>query len=110
MKTFRTITPADARTLLASPATQLVDIRDSFSFDEGHIERATRIDNDNVGHFIAAADKAAPLIVCCYHGISSQSAAQFFIEQGFVEVYSLSGGFEEWKTSFPVAPRPIATD
>jgi len=101
MKTFRNISAADAHTLLAEPRAQLIDIRDEYAFNEGHIERAQRIDNNNVGDFIATADKAAPLIVCCYHGISSQSAAQFFIEQGFDEVYSLSGGFEGWKISFP---------
>ncbi len=101
MKTFRNISAIDAKALLADPRTQLIDIRDEFTFNEGHIERAQRIDNGTVGNFIATADKAAPLIVCCYHGISSQSAAQFFIGQDFDEVYSLSGGFEGWKASFP---------
>lgn len=103
MKTFQSISAADAYTLLAEPRAQLVDIRDEYAFNEGHIERAQRIDNNNVGSFIGTADKMSPLIVCCYHGISSQSAAQFFIEQGFAEVYSLSGGFEGWRASFPIA-------
>jgi thiosulfate sulfurtransferase len=42
-----------------------------------------------------------PVVVCCYHGNSSQSAAQFLVEQGFTEVYSLNGGFEQWKVSYP---------
>jgi len=29
------------------------------------------------------ADMDAPLIVCCYHGNSSQPASQYFVEQGF---------------------------
>lgn len=101
MQTFRNISASDAHTLLAEPSTQLIDIRDEFAFNAGHIERAQRVDNDNVGAFMATADKTMPLIVCCYHGISSQNAAQFFIEQGFAEVYSLSGGFEGWSASFP---------
>lgn len=102
MNTFRPISAQDANTLLDQPETVLIDIRDEFAFGEGHIERALRIDNGNLSDFLAATDKMAPLIVCCYHGISSQSAAQFFIEQGFDKVYSLSGGFEEWKINFPV--------
>ena len=101
MKMFQSISAAGAQTLLAQPGTQLVDIRDEHAFSAGHIEQARRIDNGSLGAFIASADKTAPLIVCCYHGISSQSAAQFFIEQGFTEVYSLSGGFEGWKNEFP---------
>lgn len=101
MKTFRNISASDARALLEDDRTQLVDIRDEYAFEEGHIAGAQRIDNRNVGDFLADADKSAPLIVCCYHGISSQSVAQFFIEQGFADVYSLSGGFEGWRSSFP---------
>ena len=102
MTSFRNISPAGAHNLLSAPDTKLIDIRDTVSFEEGHIEHAVRIDNDNVGSFIATANKTSPLIVCCYHGISSQNAAQFFVEQGVAEVYSLSGGFEEWKTLYPV--------
>lgn len=105
MSTFRTLSAADAHTLLADARTQLVDIRDEYAFSEGHIERAQRIDNNNVGDFIATADKSAPLIVCCYHGFSSQNVAQFFVEQGFDEVYSLNGGFEGWKLAHPYVQR-----
>ena len=41
-------------------------------------------------------DFETPVIVCCYHGISSQQAAQFLIHQGYDEVYSLDGGYEAW--------------
>jgi thiosulfate sulfurtransferase len=34
--------------------------------------------------------------VVCYHGHSSQGAAQFMLQQGFAEVYSMDGGFTEW--------------
>jgi thiosulfate sulfurtransferase len=42
-----------------------------------------------------------PLIVSCYHGNSSQSAAAYLCSQGFTEVYSLDGGFEVWRTTYP---------
>ncbi len=101
MNTFQTISASAAHEMLAQPQTQLIDIRDEFAFREGHIEGAVRVDNNNVGNFIGSADKSAPLIICCYHGISSQSVAHFFVEQGFTSVYSLNGGFEGWKLAFP---------
>ncbi|MFT4862153.1 MAG: thiosulfate sulfurtransferase, partial [Pseudohongiellaceae bacterium] len=55
--------------------------------------------------FIAAADTAQPLVVCCYHGNSSQSAAAFFAEQGFVQSYSLDGGFEAWQEALGVSEK-----
>lgn len=101
MPSFQTISAAAAKLLLDSPAARLIDIRDEHTFNAAHIEGAQRIDNSNIDAFIAAADKSQPLIVVCYHGISSQHAAQFLAAQGFDEVYSLSGGFEDWQRTFP---------
>lgn len=95
------IRAGDAKTLLTEQLAQVADIRDAMSFEAGHISGAQRVDNNNIAEFIAAADKNKPLLVCCYHGNSSQGAAQYFAEQGFSEAYSLDGGFEMWKMAFP---------
>jgi thiosulfate sulfurtransferase len=99
--TYRTLSAAAAKTLLDEGTAQLIDIRDVHAFTQAHIAGAVRIDNANVDAFIGAVDKTVPLIVCCYHGISSRNAAQFFAEQGCREVYSLDGGFEGWCAAFP---------
>lgn len=101
MPSYQTISAAAAKSLLAERTALLIDIRDEQAFAEAHIAGAQRIDNNNVGTFIGAVDKTQALIVCCYHGISSRNAAQFFAEQGFNEVYSLDGGFEGWRSEFP---------
>ncbi|KZX76037.1 hypothetical protein A3715_19185 [Oleiphilus sp. HI0009] len=75
----------------------VIDIRDQMSFEQGHINGAAHIDNSNVEHFIANTDLNKPLVVCCYHGNSSQGAADYFNAQGFKETFSLDGGFEEWR-------------
>jgi thiosulfate sulfurtransferase len=77
----------------------IVDIRDPQSFAAGHITNATALDNNTVQTFIANTAKNETVVVCCYHGNSSQGAAQFLFEQGFTDVYSLDGGFEMWKIS-----------
>ncbi|WP_313106022.1 thiosulfate sulfurtransferase GlpE [Stutzerimonas nitrititolerans] len=79
----------------------IVDIRDAHSFAEGHIPGSTHLDNHSLPDFIAAADLDQPLIVSCYHGHSSQSAAAYLAHQGFSDVYSLDGGFEGWRNQFP---------
>lgn len=75
----------------------IVDIRDPQSFAAGHMPTAKNVNNQNITDFIREADLDAPLIVVCYHGHSSQPAAQYFVNQGFDEVYSMDGGFEVWK-------------
>ena len=66
-----------------------------------HITGAQNLDNGNMAEFIRAADLDAPVIVACYHGNSSQSAAAYLISQGFSDVYSLDGGFELWRATYP---------
>lgn len=87
---------SDSQALLKEQLT-LIDIRDPQSYQAGHIEGAIHIDNGNVDDFLARADKSKALVVCCYHGNSSQSAADFFNQQGFVKAYSLDGGYEHYK-------------
>ena len=96
MDTFENISLSDAKILINSNNSVIVDIRDPESFKSGHIEGAIHLSNDNLHDFIRDSDLETPVIVCCYHGHSSQSAAQFLLEQGFDTVYSLIGGYSAW--------------
>lgn len=86
---------------IISKGANIADIRDALSFQASHIRGAKRLDNNNLNEFMAAADKSAPLIIYCYSGNSSQSAAQFFASQGYEQVYSLDGGFGQWQLMYP---------
>jgi len=103
MTTFKHININETQILLAQSKAVIVDIRDAASFNLSHIEGATLISNENVQDFIREADLDEKLIVYCYHGNSSQGAAQFFTEQGFDEVYSMDGGFEAWRQQHPIS-------
>ncbi|MBL1376118.1 thiosulfate sulfurtransferase GlpE [Zobellella iuensis] len=97
MEQFSHISVAEAETLLAEGRARLVDIRDPQSFAQAHAEGAFHLTNDSLVRFTHEVDFDTPVIVMCYHGISSQGAAQYLIHQGFEEVYSLDGGFEAWR-------------
>ncbi len=101
MESFSHLSVTDASAIMKRAETVVVDIRDTESFKQGHITGAKRLDNENLADFLRDTDYDSPVIVCCYHGNSSQSAAQFLVEQGFEEVYSLDGGFTEWSTTHP---------
>lgn len=99
--TFKRISPEAYRQLASGQETTLLDIRDPQSFNAGHIDGALHIEQISIENFVEEHPKAKPLVVCCYHGISSQSAAAYFAEKGFTEVYSLDGGYEGWRGVFP---------
>ena len=101
MTTFKRISCQDAQVLMAAQPCQIIDIRDDMSYQQGHPTGAQRLDNNNTADYIAAADLNQVTLVFCYHGNSSQGAASFLAEQDFKDVYSVDGGFEEWKGLFP---------
>ncbi len=95
--TFERIDQAKAIALINDESAVVVDTRDPASFAAGHIENARHLTQENVGSFISGTEKSVPVIVCCYHGNSSQGAAEFLNQQGFERCYSLDGGYSDWK-------------
>jgi len=102
METFKHIDIAGTKALQEQGAT-LLDIRDPGSYASGHIEGATHLTNENIQQIIAETDKSSSVVVYCYHGVSSQQAAQYLVTQGFSDVYSMDGGFEVWRQSESVS-------
>lgn len=94
---YKQLAKDQAKKLIAEGNIIVADVRDSESYDEGHIDNAVHLSMETLQEFCESSDKTQPILVYCTHGISSQSVAQHLIEQGFTEVYSLSGGYEAWK-------------
>ncbi|UQI30680.1 thiosulfate sulfurtransferase GlpE [Pseudomonas bijieensis] len=100
MTEFKRIPPEQAQALREQGAV-VVDVRDPATFAAAHISGSRHLDNHSIADFIRAADLDAPTVVVCYHGNSSQSAAAYLVSQGFSDVYSMDGGFELWRTTYP---------
>jgi len=98
---FKHMSVSELQAVMADKSHVVVDIRDANSFANGRIAQSIHLTNESLQDFLREADPDAPVVVCCYHGISSQQAAQFLISQDFTDVYSLDGGFTQWQTEFP---------
>jgi len=83
--------------LRAQQPVNVADTRDAQSFALAHIDDAFNLNQNNLESYLAECDMDLPMVVCCYHGISSQGVAQFLVERGFDQVYSLEGGFEGYQ-------------
>jgi len=108
MEQFECINVQEARQKLTDDNALLVDIRDPQSFAAGHAIGAFHLTNDSLPAFMATADLNSPVLVMCYHGNSSKSAAQYLLGQGFSAAYSIDGGFAAWNTVFPEDVESIA--
>ena len=98
MDSFKFIEADQAIDKINNEESIVVDIRDKDSFDQGHIDGALNLSNNNIDSFVLDTKKNLCIIVCCYRGNSSQRAAKFLTDKGFENVYSLNGGYEEWKS------------
>jgi thiosulfate sulfurtransferase len=103
MSQFHQIDVNQALKLIEESGAKLADIRDPQSFALAHAKGAFHLTNDTMVHFMGEVEFDAPILVMCYHGISSQGAAQYLVNQGFEQVYSIEGGFEAWnRASLPL--------
>lgn len=94
---FEQLACESAKALMAkTPDLVVLDIRDQASYEANHIPGAQAVSVDQLTGMANTINKQQPILVYCYHGISSQSVAQHLVEQGFEQVYSLIGGMEAW--------------
>jgi len=100
-QTFAHMQVAELAQVINDKTHVVVDIRDVNSFNNGRITDALHLTNESLADFLRDADPDAPVVVCCYHGHSSQQAAQFLVSQDFTQVYSLDGGFTQWQLQHP---------
>lgn len=92
---FRRISATDALALIAGQAhARVFDVRDPASFQKGHLPEAAHLDQSRFLLWTRKLDKAAPVVIYCYHGNASQVYAQMFADFRFSEVYSVDGGYE----------------
>jgi thiosulfate sulfurtransferase len=103
MADYKRINAATAHALWQQGAAAFADIRDERSFALGHIPGSVHLTNSNLAQFLAGLDDTTEVVVVCYHGNSSQGAAQYLAQQGLDPVSSLDGGFTAWGQQFPEA-------
>ena len=97
---YKRISIDEAKNLMESGTVTIGDVRAADAFDAGSIANAIHIHQQILDEFLATTAKDKPLILYCYHGNSSQGAANYFSEQGFEEVYSVDGGYEAWRMKY----------
>lgn len=94
---FKHLSCSEIEAIISQRQPIIADVRDEGSYKKGHINKAIHLTMAKLNEFCNNQNKSVPIILYCYHGISSQSVAQHLVEHGFLEVYSLMGGFEAWK-------------
>lgn len=96
-KAFVRVDIEEGRRLLAEPGIVVLDVRDPKSYAQAHMAGAKNASIANLSAVMAETPKAAPILIYCYHGYASQEYAQVFSDFGYLNVFSLDGGWEAWR-------------
>ena len=94
---YQEITPQQALHMLAEQSPMLLDARDSHSYRDDHIEGAMFVHDGLLEQLIKRRAHTTPVIIYCYHGNTSKDLAELIAGFGYQLVYSVKGGFVEWK-------------
>jgi rhodanese-related sulfurtransferase len=98
------VSPEQAAQALAAGRAQVVDVREPYEREAGHIPGTVHIELERLGSQAPALDRDRPVIFVCRAGVRSLLAAQAFRRAGF-EASSMAGGMERWYAERrPMAP------
>ncbi len=97
MKAFKTVSAAEADKLIADHKPVILDCRDLKDYRAGHIENAMHVHVDLRDSLLQKGNKDGNLLIYCYYGHASEHLAEMFCDFGFKQVYSLAGGYADWK-------------
>ena len=92
---YRSLQASEVADLCAQTQTHVLDCRDPRSYQQGHLPGAQLV-SDEVIKRLARSNKDQPVLVYCYHGISSRDLASFLVNFGFSSVFNLEGGWQAW--------------
>jgi rhodanese-related sulfurtransferase/rubrerythrin len=85
----------------------LLDVRQEFEYQEGHLPGAKWIPLPDLGERYSELDPALPVLVYCRSGARSLSAANLLAGKGFEHVMSMDGGINAWNGAQAVGPRAL---
>jgi rhodanese-related sulfurtransferase len=89
---------------LAAEGAQLVDVRQDYEWDAGHIEGAAHVPLEQLPGRADEVDRSRTVIFTCRTGSRSSFATSAFREAGF-EAFNLAGGLEAWvEAGKPIEP------
>ena len=78
---------------------QLIDARASSQYEQDHIENAKNVSHSKLRNSIDKFDKEIITVTYCNKGVTGNAAQNILLNQGFKEVYNLSGGHKNYRKS-----------
>src|SRR4051794_16766711 len=98
------LSPTRVAELLEQDAIQLVDVREPYEREAGHVPGSRHVELASLTAEAPSIDPARPVVFVCRVGGRSAMAAWSFARAGY-DAHNLDGGMVAWAASgLPIAP------
>ena len=98
------IAPERVAELLREDSATVVDVREPYEYEAGHIEGTRHIELERLASQAETIARDRPVVFHCRIGARSAMAAQAFRTAGY-EAYTMTGGITAWhEHGLPLAP------
>jgi len=77
----------------------LLDVREPFEYQIASMDGTVLIPMNQVPERLTELDKEQAIVVICHHGMRSENVAYYLDQQGFSQVFNLTGGIDAWARS-----------
>ncbi|TME84902.1 MAG: rhodanese-like domain-containing protein [Chloroflexi bacterium] len=89
--------------LKSEPAPFLLDVREQWEYQEGHVPGAQLIPLGELEHRVNEVPRDRPILAICHSGQRSFAAAAYLQRLGYTSVSNVDGGTAAWiERGFPV--------
>lgn len=98
---MQNLTAPELATWLADtsrPAPLLLDVREPWEIETAKIAASVCIPMRDIATRSQELNHDAPIVCICHHGMRSARVAQFLEQQGFTQLFNLTGGIHAWAT------------
>lgn len=93
------VSPAEAKSRLATGRAVLIDVREPEEFALAHIEGSTLIPMQSIAVRLQELEGLADerdLLVLCHHGVRSLQTAAWLRQCDIENCFSVAGGIDQW--------------
>ncbi len=100
------LVPNELVNLMNHSRAVVIDVREKQIFEQGHILGAMHMVQAELEEKKKTLTKykSRPIVVVCENGAQSPKIGQWFLAQGFTDVYFLKGGLNQWRSeNLPVS-------
>ncbi len=87
---------AQAALAMQQDGALILDVREAWEAHIAPISGALNIPMQQLPSSLLALPEDQTILCLCHHGIRSMHVAQFLVQQGFENIYNITGGSEAW--------------